>query len=49
MVSDPTFIEDARRASLELDPLSGDKVTEVVRGIIRTPADVIRRFKEITE
>ena len=49
MVSDPAFIEDARRASLELDPLSGDKVTEVVRGIISTPPDVIRRFKEITE
>ena len=49
MVSDPTFIEDARRARLELDPLSGDKVTEVVREIISTPPDVIRRFKEITE
>jgi len=49
MVADPVFIDDARRASLELDPLSGDKVTAVVSGIINTPPDVIRRFKAITE
>jgi tripartite-type tricarboxylate transporter receptor subunit TctC len=49
MVADPAFVEDARKASLDLDPLPGAKVAEIVRGIVTTPANVIARYKEITE
>jgi hypothetical protein len=49
MVSDPAFIEDARRANLELDPLPGQKVAEIVRAVVNTPPDVIQRYREITE
>jgi len=49
MVADPAFVEDARKASLDLDPLPGDKVAEIVRGVVNTPPDVIQRYKEITE
>ncbi|MEA2939035.1 MAG: hypothetical protein QOC56_2539 [Alphaproteobacteria bacterium] len=49
MVRDPAFIEDARKAALDLDPLPGAKVADIVRGVVNTPPDVIRRYKEITE
>jgi hypothetical protein len=49
MMTDTAFLEDARKQSLELDPLPGNKVAEVVRGIVNTPPETIQRFREITE
>jgi tripartite-type tricarboxylate transporter receptor subunit TctC len=49
LVADPAFIDDAQKANLDLDPLPGDKVADVVRRVVATPASVIARYKEITE
>ncbi len=49
MTGDPAFLEDAQKQRLDLDPLPGDKVAEIVRAIVNTPPDVIQKFKQITE
>lgn len=49
MTRDPAFLEDAQRQRLDLDPLPGAKVADIVRTIVNTPPDVIQRFKQITE
>lgn len=49
MARDPAFLDDAQKLSLELDPLSGQRVAEIVSGVINTPPAIIRRFKEITD
>ena len=49
MTKDPAFLEDAQRQRLDLDPLPGAKVADIVRAIVNTPPDVIQRFKQITE
>jgi tripartite-type tricarboxylate transporter receptor subunit TctC len=49
MTKNPAFLEDAQRQRLDLDPLPGTKVAEIVRAIVNTPPEVIRRFKQITD
>ena len=49
MVSDRAFLDDAQRLGLDLDPLPGTKVADIVRAIVQTPAEVVRKFKELTE
>jgi tripartite-type tricarboxylate transporter receptor subunit TctC len=49
-MTDPEFIDDARRGALELDePISGKEVTEILEQIYATPKPLIERFKAIRD
>ncbi len=47
MVSSADFIEEARKMSLDVSPMSGEEVQALMNKIYATPADVIRPVKEI--
>ena len=45
MVADAEFRADAERASMDLDPLTGATVAEIVRKTVETPADIIAKVQ----
>jgi hypothetical protein len=44
-MKDKSFLEDAKKLNLEVDPLSGEMLQAAVTAITKTPADVIARAK----
>jgi len=48
-MEDPDFIADAAKQNLELAPVSGQRVGELIAAIYAAPAEVIQRAKEATE
>ena len=47
MTSDPAFIAAAKEQQLELEPVSGGKIQEVVARISKTPKPVIREMRDV--
>jgi tripartite-type tricarboxylate transporter receptor subunit TctC len=45
MVRDPEFIAAAAKEKLEVRPQPGDKIAEIIAGLLDTPADVRERMK----
>jgi len=45
--NDPEFLADAKKTKIEFTPSSGEKTTQVVQGILNTPAAVRARMKKI--
>lgn len=41
-IKDQAFLEDARKAKLDIDPVSGEKVQQIVESIVTAPSDVVR-------
>jgi tripartite-type tricarboxylate transporter receptor subunit TctC len=46
-MKDPEFIEILRKQSLELDPISADELTAIVRGIYAMPEPAVARAREL--
>jgi hypothetical protein len=44
-VKDPDFIAAAKQERMEVRPQSGDKIQEIITGLLDTPADVRERMK----
>jgi hypothetical protein len=44
-VKDPAFIADAAKEKLEVRPQTGDKIAEIIYGLLDAPADVRQRMK----
>jgi tripartite-type tricarboxylate transporter receptor subunit TctC len=42
-LADKNFIDDARRANLEINPVSGDDVQKLVREVYQTPSSVAKK------
>ncbi len=47
MVKDPAFVEDAKRAGMELDPVSGEELQKIVTEIMATPKETADRLASI--
>jgi tripartite-type tricarboxylate transporter receptor subunit TctC len=47
MVVDPAFIDDVRKASVELSPTDGEAIARLVAKSAATPKDVIRRYNSL--
>ncbi len=47
VMKDPKFLNDARKAKIEINPLAGDQVQALVQKILATPASVRDFLKEI--
>ena len=46
-LSDPQFLSDARRAKLDIDPVSGEEVERLVGELFRMPQPVLAKLKEL--
>jgi tripartite-type tricarboxylate transporter receptor subunit TctC len=46
-VKDPAFIEEAKKAGLEIDPVSGEELQRIVNDIVATPEPIAKRLAEI--
>ena len=46
MVQDPHFLEDAKKQSMEITPVDGDEVQELLERVAKTPKAVIERLNE---
>jgi len=47
MLKDPGFLSEAQKANLELDPVSGEELQEIVEQILVTPKTITKRLAEI--
>jgi tripartite-type tricarboxylate transporter receptor subunit TctC len=48
-VKDPAFLEDAKRARLDISPVGGEKLQQVVEKTLATPKAVLDLFKKAIE
>ena len=46
-MNDPQFLDDAQRLRIDISPLSGAKVQDVVRKLYATPKDVVMRARRV--
>jgi tripartite-type tricarboxylate transporter receptor subunit TctC len=46
-MKDKAFLEDAAKLGLEIDPMSGDEITALIREMYKTPKPVIERLRNI--
>jgi tripartite-type tricarboxylate transporter receptor subunit TctC len=46
-IKDPHFLDEAKKAGLEVDPVSGEEMQKIVNDIVATPAPVAKRLAEI--
>jgi len=46
-LKDPEFIDIARKQQLDVDPISGEEITRLVRDLYAKPADAVERTKAI--
>jgi tripartite-type tricarboxylate transporter receptor subunit TctC len=48
-MKDPAFLEDAKKLKIEVDPLTGEQVGDLVGRLYRTPAEVVNRVRAAME
>jgi tripartite-type tricarboxylate transporter receptor subunit TctC len=48
-MKDPEFVESARQASIDLDPVSGEELQKIVADIVNTPKPAAERLAKIFE
>ena len=46
-LSDPEFVNDARRAQLDIDPISGEEVERLIGELFRMPPAILAKLKEL--
>ena len=45
-LKDPKFLAEAEKAKIDVDPISGQKVAELVEKAMETPKDVVARVRD---
>ncbi|MEA2986147.1 MAG: hypothetical protein QOD94_2401 [Alphaproteobacteria bacterium] len=48
-MKDPAFLAEAEKLKLDIDPLNGKQVSELVAHVLATPKDVVERVRDIFE
>jgi len=48
-MKDPDFVADAKKQNLEIAPIGGERIGELIANIYNAPADVVQRAKEASE
>ena len=48
-MKDAAYLADAERAKVDVDPITGERVNELVDKAMQTPADVVKRVREALE
>ena len=47
MMADPTFLAEAQKRGLDIEPMTGEKVAAIVREVLAQPAEVIERTRAL--
>jgi tripartite-type tricarboxylate transporter receptor subunit TctC len=47
VMSDQKFLDEARKISMEVNPLTGDELTKVVHGILDTPPALLKKVEAV--
>ncbi len=42
---DPAFLAEAEKLHLEIDPLTGEQVQDIVKSVLATPKPIIRQIQ----
>jgi tripartite-type tricarboxylate transporter receptor subunit TctC len=45
VVKDPEFLAEAEKSTLEISPVTGEKLQTTVQEIVSTPADIVEKYK----
>jgi tripartite-type tricarboxylate transporter receptor subunit TctC len=45
MMTDPAYLEDSKKAGLDVTPVAGAKVQAIVADLVHTPADIVAKAK----
>jgi len=48
-VKDPEFLKEAGKEKLDIDPLTGEQVQELIEQVSRTPPDIVARVRAALE
>ena len=48
-LKDPAFLAEAEKSKIEIDPLTGEQVADLVAKVLRTPADTAARVRQALE
>ena len=48
-VKDPEYLADMKKANLETTPKSGAEIQETITKLTKTPAEVVKRYKALSE
>jgi tripartite-type tricarboxylate transporter receptor subunit TctC len=48
-MKDSAYLADAERAKIDVDPITGERVSELIEKAMQTPADVVKRVREALE
>jgi hypothetical protein len=48
-MKDPAFLAEAEKLKLDIDPISGEQVAELIAQVAATPADVATRVRTALE
>ncbi|MEA2977368.1 MAG: hypothetical protein QOF19_2888 [Alphaproteobacteria bacterium] len=46
MVKDPEFLADVEKAQLEISPIPGERLQQLVRNLVATPPDIVEKYKK---
>jgi tripartite-type tricarboxylate transporter receptor subunit TctC len=46
MVKDPEFLADVEKAQLEISPIPGEKLQQMVKNLVATPPDIVEKYKK---
>jgi hypothetical protein len=49
MMKDPAYVEDARKAGLDISPTDGATIQTVVADLVGTPDDIVAKAKLVME
>jgi tripartite-type tricarboxylate transporter receptor subunit TctC len=45
MMTDPAYLDDSKKAALDVTPVAGAKVQAIVADLVHTPADIVAKAK----
>ena len=48
-MKDPEFLADAKKFSLEIDPITGEQAQELIAKVLKTPQSVADRVRQAIE
>jgi tripartite-type tricarboxylate transporter receptor subunit TctC len=49
MVKDPAYLDDASKAGIDISPVEGSKIQNIVTDFINTPAEIVAKAKAAME
>ena len=49
VMKDPAFIAEGKKASLDINPTSGERLAQIVADLINTPAEIVARAKVVSD